>query len=436
MNDNQRNRILQNIDSLVDFTDFKTLCDACYRNNLLSYTMIQNIHHVEPENSLADTFDEDTIKRERHKRLFVKITKRGPEAFEMLCRILLDLKYIDALKKLHDDDKGMISISSSKKTGTATSGNTEINHVNVANNNIDDRDGTISRQFSRCDSDDITLHQYADTIQPKKDVNVLKAKRILKHNSIDTYSMESKNNRGVFFMVNIVDFPTEERRSGADEDTHSLLSLFKQLDFKLYAYKNLTQKKFFALLDELLSSDEIRDTECFVMALMTHGQMSDGVQWIYFHDGSVVKVKEIEKRFYHENCTQLVGKPKIFIYPYCRGEISDKGVNVVSKTQTEGVGTTRRAINNIAQLSDVIKCYATTAGFVAHRDVENGSWYIQSFVDIMAAHAYNTSFEEMLKIIQAGISKLRTNNNELQTASYVNIGFNKILYFNPGIYAN
>lgn len=289
-------------------------------------------------------------------------------------------------------------------------------------------------QFSRSLSEVITLHQYEDTIQPKKKVCVREASRIFKHPSIDTYPMESKNNRGVFFMVNIVDFPADKRRLGADEDTHSLLSLFKQLNFKLYAYKNLSQKKFFELLDELLSLQEIKDTECFVMALMTHGQLLDGVQWITFNDGSVVKVEEIEKRFYHENCAQLVGKPKIFIYPYCRGEISDKGVNV--KTQTEGVGTGRRSINNIAQLSDVIKCYATTAGFVAHRDVDDGSWYIQSFVDTMAAHAHNTSFEEMLKIIQADIAKLRTNNNELQTASYVNIGFNKILYFNPGVSVN
>lgn len=237
-------------------------------------------------------------------------------------------------------------------------------------------------------------------------------------------------------MVNIVDFPADERRLGADEDAHSLLSLFKQLGFKLYAYKNLSQEKFFELLDQLLKSDEIKNTECFVMALMTHGTLVDGVQFITFTDGSVVKVEEIEKRFYHENCTQLVGKPKIFIYPYCRGEISDKGVTFINKTQTESIGSLKRSINNISQLSDVIKCYATTAGFVAHRDVEDGSWYIQSFVDIMAEHAHNTSFEEMLKIIQAGIAKLRTSRGELQTASYVNIGFNKILYFNPGIYTS
>ena len=49
--------------------------------------------------------------------------------------------------------------------------------------------------------------------------------------------MESKDTRGVFFMVNIVDFPNTpscKRREGADEDAHALLHLFRELGFKLF----------------------------------------------------------------------------------------------------------------------------------------------------------------------------------------------------------
>lgn len=280
------------------------------------------------------------------------------------------------------------------------------------------------------------MHQYKDKIEPKKNINVRKATKILKHPSIETYPMESEHHRGVFFMVNIVDFPSDPSREGAEVDTHALLSLFEQMNFKLYGYTNLTQKKFFELLDSLLESQEIKYTECFVMALMTHGKLVEGIQFVTFHDGSVVKVEEIEKRFYHENCPQLVHKPKILIFPYCRGDTSDKGVVIPNnKTQTESMSTSsRRTINNIVQLSDVIKCYATTAGFVAHRNVDDGSWYIQNFVDTIAEHAHDTPFEDMLKIVQSGIAKMRTERNEVQTASYDNIGFNKILYFNPGVF--
>lgn len=263
---------------------------------------------------------------------------------------------------------------------------------------------------------------------------VKKAKAIMKHDKIDTYPMQSKTNRGVFFGVNNIIFPDEDdTRHGATEDANCLLALFKQLGFKLYSYTNLSRTDFFKLLTELLTLNEVRDTECFVLALMTHGHLTNGVQRVTFSDGSIVDVEEIEKHFYHQNCRNLQGKPKIFIYPYCRGEKSDSGVIIRSdKIQTEGFCYENR-FNNIAQFSDVIKCYATTEGFMAHRDMVDGSWYIQCFVDTLAERACDTSFEDMLKLIQSNVGRMRTAHGRLQTPGYVNTGFNKILYFNPGL---
>lgn len=256
----------------------------------------------------------------------------------------------------------------------------------------------------------------------------------MRHEKIDVYPMDSKSNRGVLFMLNNINFlRDDDTRHGADEDASSLLSLFKQLDFQLYSYTNLSRNDFMQLLKKLLTLDEIKDTQCFVLALMTHGHLDGGVQRVTFSDGSVEKVEEIEKLFYHENCRNLIGKPKIFIYPYCRGDIADRGVVIPNdKIQTEGVCYERRA-NNIAQFTDVIKCYATTEGFLAHRDMNVGSWYIQCFVDTLAERACDTSFEDMLKLIQTNVERIRTEQGRLQTPSYVNTGFNKILYFNPGV---
>lgn len=247
--------------------------------------------------------------------------------------------------------------------------------------------------------------------------------------------MESKDNRGVFFMVNIIDFPDkEQQRKGADEDANSLLYLFNELGFKLFSYTNLTQIDFWNRLEELLNSEYTKHAECFVMALMTHGNMEDSVQRITFGDGSVVKVNEIEQRFYHHICANLVHKPKIFLFPFCRGDLSEKGVKE-RKIQTDSISyTPEPRSNNIAHLSDVCICYATSEGFRAHRDTEDGSWYIQSFVKNMADLAHDTAFEDILKKIQAETAKLRSNEGHLQTANYVNKSFNKALYFNPGTY--
>lgn len=244
--------------------------------------------------------------------------------------------------------------------------------------------------------------------------------------------MQSRNNRGIFFMVNIIDFTTnEEPRRGAEQDAESLLHLYQELGFKLFAYTNLNQVEFFHLLDAILNSDYTLNTECFVMALMTHGTRDDdGFERITFHDGSIAKVEDIEKYFQNHVCRNLQNKPKIFIFPFCRGNIADRGV--LEKVQTDSVRYTK--ISNIPQLSDLLICYAASPGFKAHRDVEAGSWYIQKFVEMMAEYAHDTSFEDIIKMIQAETAKLRTFDGHLQTANSVNMGFNKALYFNPGVW--
>ncbi|KAI8118774.1 Caspase Nc [Lucilia cuprina] len=436
MEPSQRKRITRNIDSLINLTDFDQLCQACYSNQLLSYTMIQNIYHFEPENHTEYTDDEDTIRRMRHKRLFLKITKRGPEAFEKLRQIFIALKYTDALNVLFGAGEDMISIRSSKITGTATLGNDVDNDAQVDQENIEDpnimNNVGLNRQtsLSSTNNDNNTvLHEYNGLILPRKSISVQPASSITIDPKIGTYPMESKNKRGIFFMVK-----SDEHQSELDEDDHSLLSLFQQMAFKLYAYSNITLNKFHELLEQLLSSDVINGIECFVLALRSGGRIIDGEQRITFNDGSVVKVEEIQQHFYSQQCKHLVGKPKIFIYPY--SEISNRTLSHTNRIQTDSIGQ-QVHLKHVSQLSDVINCYATTKGFMDQRDDENYKRYIQNFVDVIAEHACDTHFENMLKKIQKNVAVLSVSRGQyLQMSSYDNISFNKVLYFNPGVNVN
>lgn len=235
--------------------------------------------------------------------------------------------------------------------------------------------------------------------------------------------MESKNKRGIFFMVNSDDHQRQE----LDDDAHSLLSLFQQLGFKLYAYNNITLTQFFYLLEELLSSDKINDIECFVLVLKTSIRLIENVQYMTFSDGSVVKVEQIQTFFYHRNCKQLYGKPKIFLYP-CSESPNKYSTQIQTESVSNGVG-----FKHVAQLSDVINCYATTISMMDEHNNENYSRYIQCFVNVVAQHACNTHFENMLKIIHSHVATLGKTFGYLQMPSYDNISFNKMLYFNPGI---
>jgi caspase Dronc len=123
-----------------------------------------------------------------------------------------------------------------------------------------------------------------------------------------------------------------------------------------------------------------------------------------------MKLDDVMERFQNRNCPHLLGKPKIFIFPFCRGDISDHGYHVTSSSrsrshrQTEhdaaGVDVHEETVDNKwPTYSDILICYATVVGFMTHRDVQDGSWYIQNMVSLWAEHAHDTHVEDLVKMV-------------------------------------
>lgn len=106
MDDKQRTHIINNVDKLISLTDYKILAHACVAKGLLSSVMLQNLERLEPD--LCVNWNEIQKQNERHRRLFIKITKRGPGAFQNLRWILAELKYDSALGTLNDFDDSRV----------------------------------------------------------------------------------------------------------------------------------------------------------------------------------------------------------------------------------------------------------------------------------------------------------------------------------------
>lgn len=265
---------------------------------------------------------------------------------------------------------------------------------------------------------------------------------------LGTYKMQSRFNRGVLLMVNIMDYPDQNRRRiGAEKDSKSLIHLFQELNFTIFPYGNVNQDQFFKLLTMVTSSSYVQNTECFVMVLMTHGNSVEGKEKVEFCDGSVVDMQKIKDHFQAAKCPYLVNKPKVLMFPFCRGDEYDLGHlknqgNVMEPvytaqeekwpdTQTEGIPSPS---TNVPSLADTLVCYANTPGYVTHRDLDTGSWYIQKFCQVMADHAHDTDLEDILKKTSEAVGNKRTKKGSMQTGAYDNLGFNKKLYFNPGFF--
>lgn len=273
---------------------------------------------------------------------------------------------------------------------------------------------------------------------------VKQSDRFHTHDAVGEYRMRSETDRGVVLIVNIIEFKKSPTRNGAEADSESLIHIFNEFGFKIFIYKDLDGTQFFKVLENLIASKYVKDTECFVLVLMSHGERCDGIDKVNFHDGSSCKVAEITNYFRHHNAPNLVKKPKVLIFPFCRGSIADNGYYLnndqkvfverdeTRRTEMEN-GSTQPDVNKkVSTLSDMLECYASTPDFKTMRDTKDGSWYIQHLCNAMAKHAHNMDMEEILKITDSTVSKLRCDEGKLQTASFHNHGFSRKLFFNPG----
>ncbi|EDV51278.2 uncharacterized protein Dere_GG15422 [Drosophila erecta] len=434
-----REHIRKNLDFLVEKTNYGLLAKECVLLGILSVQMLRN---TEDLNGEIFNMDDKDVRLERHRRLFLKITQRGPTAYNQL---------IDALRKAKCQEAALL-LESVDESGSRPP------YISLSKRNSSRKSADIvdTRSPQDCEGASVSkirndplgpLTPYTGPIEGPQRV-IKKSNKIYTDDVVGTYKMQSRSHRGVLLMVNIMDFPDPAReRKGAEVDSNSLIHLFLELGFTIFPYGNLNQHQFFEILNKVTSSSYVQNTECFVMILMTHGNRVREMDKVEFCDGSVVDMQKIKNHFQANISPFLVHKPKVLIFPFCRGDSYDLGQpkNQYNPTepmytlqpeelpdaQTEGISSLS---TNVPTLADTLVCYANTPGYVTHRDPDMGSWYIQKFCEVMAEHAHDTSLEDILKKTHASVGNRRTKKGSMQTGAFDNLGFNKKLYFNPGFY--
>lgn len=248
------------------------------------------------------------------------------------------------------------------------------------------------------------------------------------HPKMGIYKMQSKP-RGVFFFVNIITFE-KKHRNGADMDRENLVTLFRELGFTVYYYEDLTKLQCIDLLKELIASNDLTQVDSFVCCIQTHGDLVENKTHMEFVDGSFASTEEITEMFANSCCPGLVGKPKLFFFPFCRGKISDNGTTVDVDGGNQAPPLLGLGPRKVPTLCDVLVCYGTMPGYKAHRITDSGTWYVQAICKIFAEHACDTHVENMLKKVSEFIIKFY-DAGPMQVASFENLGFNQLLYFNP-----
>ncbi|XP_028906221.1 caspase-14 [Ornithorhynchus anatinus] len=166
-------------------------------------------------------------------------------------------------------------------------------------------------------------------------------------------------------------------REGAEPDIAALERMYQALRFESTVRRDPPAKAF---RDELVRFREEMEgrkdpVSCCFVVLMAHGKEGH----LLGADEQVVELEELYDVLTNKSCRALLGKPKVFILQACRGDQKDSG----EMLRTEEVLTTMiQKVPRIPTFTDTLHVYSTVEGYIAYRNVKEGSCFIQTLVDV------------------------------------------------------
>lgn len=285
-----------------------------------------------------------------------------------------------------------------------------------------------------------------------------------------SYKMRA-NPRGLALLISIEDFEPYSGladRKGSHVDVERLEVVLKQLRFVCHRLINGTYRDIWNTLKGFASLADLEQSDCMLIAVMSHGVEGS----FYGRDGQPINIEQMLTLFNNQNCPQLQNKPKIFLIQACRGRDPDMGIDEMDGdddyTQIKSLHQihTRYTINDSPNSgfqqqhgdddalrmataatplrnklpinSDYFIGYGTVSGYAAMRNTYKGSWFIQAFVRVLARHAHDRHFLEIMTDVNRLVMKRegrnpRSQHHRCKAMSESRNTLSKLLYFFPGL---
>ena len=102
----------------------------------------------------------------------------------------------------------------------------------------------------------------------------------------------------------------KKHRKGSDVDGNNLQQLFHELGFNVDLQRNLTRNQMANSINNFANSENHIKSNMAILAILSHG--SDGI--LNGVDNGPLYIEDIVKTLNNENCINLRGKPKFFIF--------------------------------------------------------------------------------------------------------------------------
>jgi len=186
----------------------------------------------------------------------------------------------------------------------------------------------------------------------------------------------------------------EQTRNGSEKDVERLDHLFNQLNYTVEAQIDRTSSQIRSLIRDYSNQDYSKYSS-FFMFIMSHG--SDGT--ISTTDNTQVYLTEFFEPF--KTNRTLKNKPKLFFIQACRGH------QRMTQVEHDAYNTdyeTDAIIKRVPIEADFLFAYSTVEGYVAYRDPNKGSWYIQTLCDLISSSVSNDEILHILTDVNSSLA--------------------------------
>ncbi|XP_044312919.1 caspase-3 [Drosophila rhopaloa] len=265
---------------------------------------------------------------------------------------------------------------------------------------MDDTDFSLFGQKNKHKKDKADATQIARTPTSELDL-----KRIIISRSTTEDTYENCARAGIALIFNHKDVKGQKQRVGTERDRDDMQATLKGFGFDVRTYDDLTFSDINDKLKEVAREDH-SENDCFVLAVMSHG--TEGK--VFAKDMSY-PVERLWNPFLGDNCKTLKNKPKLFFIQACRGENLEKAVEFTSFAvmTRELVPDTAAPVQPITyaipSTADMLVFYSTFDKFFSFRNVDDGSWFIQSLCRVLDVAAANEASQpegaELLRLLTA-----------------------------------
>ncbi|XP_047475803.1 uncharacterized protein LOC125029737 [Penaeus chinensis] len=219
--------------------------------------------------------------------------------------------------------------------------------------------------------------------------------------------------RGIVYIFNYYFSDTQSVRSGATVDTYNLKELFVRMGYHVKVHEELSKEATEERLCAIQSDAVLDHYDSFIMIFLSHGK-DDTV--FYTEDRAMMSLDDVRYFFVDGKCPRLKNKPKLFLANFCRGTVEERRKY---ETDYSGSGQTAEAPQ------DMVTIYASIKKFMAVRDSEKGTVFVQALCQVLAEYAHELELQELYNKLCSAMRE-----REGTTPEYQNYFFKKF-FFNP-----